>query len=197
MRKKHRSTRLLVPIIFSKACESKFYHQFDPTYSHSICCENGRLCFISPEVFISELTCRAWLVAESHQRRTLQKSDVASAIAHSDMFDFLIDIVPRDDLEVDPYREIGGTEDGNGYGEDHVGEDVGDSEAVKARKGHGEVQVDASGVDSLAEDGEDLLRESNGLKRHMGNGILDTSAEIGVPHDVDVDLYDQYMDGND
>jgi hypothetical protein len=48
-------------------------------------------------VFISELTCRAWLVAEGHKRRTLQKSDVASAIAFSDVFDFLIDIVPRDD----------------------------------------------------------------------------------------------------
>jgi hypothetical protein len=51
-------------------------------------------------VFISELTCRAWLVAESHKRRTLQKSDVAAAIAFSDMFDFLIDIIPRDDGEV-------------------------------------------------------------------------------------------------
>lgn len=48
-------------------------------------------------VFIAELTCRAWLVAESHKRRTLQKSDVASAIGFSDMFDFLIDIVPREE----------------------------------------------------------------------------------------------------
>jgi hypothetical protein len=48
-------------------------------------------------VFISELTCRAWLIAESNKRRTLQKSDVAAAIALSDMFDFLIDILPRDD----------------------------------------------------------------------------------------------------
>lgn len=49
------------------------------------------------KVFIAELTCRAWLVAESHKRRTLQKSDVASAIGFSDMFDFLIDIVPREE----------------------------------------------------------------------------------------------------
>ncbi|KAJ9121547.1 hypothetical protein QFC22_002166 [Naganishia vaughanmartiniae] len=48
-------------------------------------------------IFIAELTCRAWLVAESHKRRTLQKSDVASAIGFSDMFDFLIDIVPREE----------------------------------------------------------------------------------------------------
>jgi hypothetical protein len=50
-----------------------------------------------PTVFISELTCRAWLIAETNKRRTLQKADVANAIAASDMFDFLIDIIPRDD----------------------------------------------------------------------------------------------------
>lgn len=36
-------------------------------------------------------------MAESHKRRTLQKSDVAAAIGFSDMFDFLIDIVPREE----------------------------------------------------------------------------------------------------
>ncbi|TIA81209.1 hypothetical protein E3P89_02155 [Wallemia ichthyophaga] len=55
------------PILFSKACE----------------------------IFISELTCRAWLVAESNKRRTLQRSDVAGAVELSDQFDFLIDILPR------------------------------------------------------------------------------------------------------
>ncbi|KAK4689367.1 nuclear transcription factor Y, gamma, partial [Tremellales sp. Uapishka_1] len=57
------------------------------------------LTLVCSAVFISELTCRAWLIAESHKRRTLQKSDVAAAIAFSDMFDFLIDVVPRDDGE--------------------------------------------------------------------------------------------------
>jgi hypothetical protein len=52
---------------------------------------------LPPTVFISELTCRAWLIAETNKRRTLQKADVANAIAASDMFDFLIDIIPRDD----------------------------------------------------------------------------------------------------
>jgi len=37
------------------------------------------------------------LIAETNKRRTLQKADVANAIAASDMFDFLIDIIPRDD----------------------------------------------------------------------------------------------------
>ncbi|CCD23026.1 Hap5p NDAI_0A08730 [Naumovozyma dairenensis CBS 421] len=56
-----------VPIIFAKACE----------------------------VFITELTMRAWCVAENNRRRTLQKADIAEALKKCDMFDFLIDIVPR------------------------------------------------------------------------------------------------------
>ncbi|GMM59117.1 Hap5 protein [Maudiozyma humilis] len=55
------------PIIFAKACE----------------------------IFITELTMRAWCIAEKNKRRTLQKADIAEALKQSDMFDFLIDIVPR------------------------------------------------------------------------------------------------------
>ncbi|ORX97580.1 histone-fold-containing protein [Basidiobolus meristosporus CBS 931.73] len=57
------------PILFSKACE----------------------------IFITEITMRAWMHAEENKRRTLQRSDVASAVSKSDQFDFLIDIVPRED----------------------------------------------------------------------------------------------------
>ncbi|KAG0284904.1 hypothetical protein BGZ98_005751, partial [Dissophora globulifera] len=57
------------PILFSKACE----------------------------IFICEITRRAWLHAEENKRRTLQRSDVASAVSKSDQFDFLIDIVPREE----------------------------------------------------------------------------------------------------
>ena len=58
------------PIIFAKACE----------------------------IFITELTMRAWCVAERNKRRTLQKADIAEALQKSDMFDFLIDVVPRRSL---------------------------------------------------------------------------------------------------
>jgi hypothetical protein len=34
--------------------------------------------------------------AEENKRRTLQRSDIATAVSKSDMYDFLIDIVPRD-----------------------------------------------------------------------------------------------------
>ncbi|KAF9931195.1 hypothetical protein FBU30_010638 [Linnemannia zychae] len=57
------------PILFSKACE----------------------------IFICEITRRAWLHAEENKRRTLQRSDVANAVSRSDQFDFLIDIVPREE----------------------------------------------------------------------------------------------------
>ncbi|KAJ3160144.1 hypothetical protein HDU86_000980 [Geranomyces michiganensis] len=58
------------PMIFSKACE----------------------------IFILELTMRAWIHTEEHKRRTLQRSDVATAISKSDQYDFLIDIVPREEI---------------------------------------------------------------------------------------------------
>ena len=51
------------------------------------------------EMFISELTMRAWSHAQEKKRRTLQRSDVAAAITKTDIFDFLIDIVPRDDFK--------------------------------------------------------------------------------------------------
>ncbi|KAG8716443.1 hypothetical protein FRC11_008592 [Ceratobasidium sp. 423] len=44
-----------------------------------------------------EVTARAYLVAEQHKRRTLAKADVARALSKSDQFDFLIDIVPREE----------------------------------------------------------------------------------------------------
>lgn len=51
------------------------------------------------EMFILELTLRSWINAEENKRRTLQKNDIAAAITRTDVFDFLVDIVPRDDLK--------------------------------------------------------------------------------------------------
>jgi nuclear transcription factor Y, gamma len=51
------------------------------------------------EIFILEVTLRSWIHTEEGKRRTLQKSDVASAISKNDMFDFLIDIVPREEYK--------------------------------------------------------------------------------------------------
>ncbi|KAI9859374.1 MAG: hypothetical protein M1813_006711 [Trichoglossum hirsutum] len=59
------------------------------------------------DIFITELTMRAWIHAEENKRRTLQRSDIASALAKSDMFDFLIDIVPREEASSHPKRASG------------------------------------------------------------------------------------------
>ncbi|XP_075517067.1 nuclear transcription factor Y subunit C-1-like [Primulina tabacum] len=59
------------------------------------------------ELFILELTIRSWLHAEENKRRTLQKNDIAAAITRTDIFDFLVDIVPRDEIK-DEAAVLGG-----------------------------------------------------------------------------------------
>lgn len=51
------------------------------------------------EIFISELSLRAWIHTEENKRRTLQRNDIAMAITKYDQFDFLIDIVPREEIK--------------------------------------------------------------------------------------------------
>eukprot|EP00123_Amoebidium_parasiticum_P005419 comp16617_c0_seq1/m.14780 comp16617_c0_seq1/g.14780 ORF comp16617_c0_seq1/g.14780 comp16617_c0_seq1/m.14780 type:complete len:199 (-) comp16617_c0_seq1:254-850(-) len=51
------------------------------------------------EIFICELSLRAWSHTEENKRRTMQRNDIAMAVSRCDTFDFLIDIVPRDDLK--------------------------------------------------------------------------------------------------
>ncbi|KQK17051.1 nuclear transcription factor Y subunit C-4 [Brachypodium distachyon] len=59
------------PVIFAKACE----------------------------IFILELTLRSWMHTEENKRRTLQKNDIAAAITRTDIYDFLVDIIPRDEMK--------------------------------------------------------------------------------------------------
>ncbi|KAI9576898.1 hypothetical protein GQX74_011321 [Glossina fuscipes] len=40
-----------------------------------------------------------WIHTEESKRRTLQRSDIAQAIANYDQFDFFIDVVPREDIK--------------------------------------------------------------------------------------------------
>ncbi|KAF8392471.1 hypothetical protein HHK36_022813 [Tetracentron sinense] len=63
------------------------------------------------EMFILELTLRSWNHTEDNKRRTLQKNDIAAAITRTDIFDFLVDIVPREDLNDEVVASIprGGT----------------------------------------------------------------------------------------
>ncbi|VAI92282.1 nuclear transcription factor Y subunit C-4-like [Triticum dicoccoides] len=50
------------------------------------------------EIFILELTLRSWMHTEENKRRTLQKNDIAAAISRTDIYDFLVDIIPRDEM---------------------------------------------------------------------------------------------------
>ncbi|PRT55379.1 Transcriptional activator HAP5 [Wickerhamiella sorbophila] len=79
---------------------------------------DSEVCMISAEapilfakgcdIFITELTMRAWIHAEESKRRTLQRSDIANALQKSDMFDFLIDIVPREEAHTRRYTSAPG-----------------------------------------------------------------------------------------
>lgn len=51
----------------------------------------GKAC----ELMVKEMTVRAWRHTERNRRRTLQRQDVYAAVGESEMFDFLIDLVPR------------------------------------------------------------------------------------------------------
>ena len=84
------------PLIFSKACE----------------------------IFILELTMRAWVHTEENKRRTLQKSDVAMALTKADMYDctyFRIDFnhycSRANSQHASPYRHCA---PGNTNGRSHV-----------------------------------------------------------------------------
>ncbi|OTF82548.1 Histone-like protein transcription factor (CBF/NF-Y)-like protein, partial [Euroglyphus maynei] len=60
------------------------------------------------EMFIAELSLRAWINTEENKRRTLQKNDISTAISKYDQFDFLIDIVPRETKPVSKKHDTHG-----------------------------------------------------------------------------------------
>ncbi|GKV19541.1 hypothetical protein SLEP1_g29785 [Rubroshorea leprosula] len=70
------------------------------------------------EMFILELTLRSWSHTEENKRRTLQKNDIAAAISREELYDFLVDIVPREDLKDEVLASVPGvsaTADGLPY----------------------------------------------------------------------------------
>ncbi|KAJ9131496.1 hypothetical protein P3X46_035152 [Hevea brasiliensis] len=97
------------------------------------------------EMFILELTLRSWNHTEENKRRTLQKNDIAAAITRTDIFDFLVDIVPREDLKDEVLASIsrgampvGGPADALPYGympPQHVAQ-VGTPGMIYAQQSH-------------------------------------------------------------
>ncbi|KAF8164300.1 histone-fold-containing protein [Pholiota molesta] len=59
------------------------------------------------EIFIAEITARAFIVADSNKRRTLSRADISKALSKSDQFDFLIDIVPREEAAFGGSKKVG------------------------------------------------------------------------------------------
>lgn len=51
----------------------------------------GKAC----EMLVKELSIRAWKHTERNRRRTLQKQDIHAAVGESEVYDFLIDFIPR------------------------------------------------------------------------------------------------------
>lgn len=50
------------------------------------------------EMFIAEMTIKGYYNAEKNDRKTLQTKDIATAIARTETYDFLIDTIPRNEL---------------------------------------------------------------------------------------------------
>jgi nuclear transcription factor Y gamma len=73
-----------------------------PSIRQMISAEAPALFAKACEMFIAELTHRAWFHTEENKRRTLQKSDISQAVGKTDIFDFLIDIVPKEDAAQRP-----------------------------------------------------------------------------------------------
>jgi nuclear transcription factor Y, gamma len=67
-------------------------------------------------VFIAEITARAFIIADSNKRRTLSRADIAKAVSKSDQFDFLIDILPREEPFPGSSTVTGGAGSGAGPG---------------------------------------------------------------------------------
>ena len=49
------------------------------------------------EVFVEELTLRAWIYTDECHRRILQRTDIVAAIKTSQMYDFLVCVLPGRD----------------------------------------------------------------------------------------------------
>ncbi|WOL02882.1 nuclear transcription factor Y subunit C-4-like isoform X1 [Canna indica] len=52
------------------------------------------------ELFISELTVRSWLHAEQCKRHTIRRTDIAGAICHEEMLNFLKNILRPEEMKV-------------------------------------------------------------------------------------------------
>ncbi|MFH4976118.1 hypothetical protein AB6A40_002827 [Gnathostoma spinigerum] len=90
------------------------------------------------ELFIEELTLRSWKRTEESKRKTLQKIDICQAVSRNEMYDFLIDIVPREDT-----RRTNSSSYENGAGDRDVSDEASYSTADPAGNNMFVLQVGA------------------------------------------------------
>ena len=70
------------------------------------------------ELFILELTLRAWQETDYHKRRTMSRSDIVDACSKCDMYDFLVDIIQREQLSLPTnYQSLTNATNNNGMGQ--------------------------------------------------------------------------------
>ncbi|EGC28508.1 hypothetical protein DICPUDRAFT_12367, partial [Dictyostelium purpureum] len=51
------------------------------------------------EILILEMTHRSWIHTELNKRRTLQRTDIINSLSKCETFDFLIDMLPREEIK--------------------------------------------------------------------------------------------------
>lgn len=81
------------PVLFAKVCAITPV-DWTPTWQYHLSCCTGA-CKQACEMFILELTLRSWNHSEENKRRTLQRNDIAAAITRTDIFDFLVSMLPK------------------------------------------------------------------------------------------------------
>ncbi|PPR07634.1 hypothetical protein CVT26_001702 [Gymnopilus dilepis] len=120
-------------------------------------------CYATLAVFIAEITARAFIVADSNKRRTLSRADIAKALSKSDQFDFLIDIVPRDEANFGHSMNGGsgssgaaGSSSGTALGVAGTAKKVGGPSTGKDHSGSKREDSDIRGSDSTLRSSEAL-----------------------------------------
>jgi hypothetical protein len=95
----------LLPLASSSSSSSSSASVSNPTAACSfIATEVPFLMGHLVDLFLFELSTRAWAHANKEHRRTIQENDLVNAVFQSHVFDFLIDLVPKESIPT--YRRV-------------------------------------------------------------------------------------------
>mmetsp|Transcript_15018 Transcript_15018/g.19595 ORF Transcript_15018/g.19595 Transcript_15018/m.19595 type:complete len:545 (-) Transcript_15018:202-1836(-) len=123
------------------------------------------------ELLVKDLTLRSWMHTLRSRRRTLQRQDVVSAVGECDIYDFLIDVIPRPNKSCGSTNSLGGTNNLN------VGETV--NNAVEETPSGSEVVVKhEKGVDGKPQNRQQPHQSNDQISSSMANNHLNKSTSI-------------------